>query len=102
MYVPMLAKVVSTCIRMERKGTLALKDAKRKCKDLGVGFSNSLFLTHLTRSVMMSKIQRAFMGSIIGTAAMSAFMMITHLMGMPKMNPPQMLSTMTGFPIFVG
>jgi len=39
---------------------------------------------------------------IIGTTAMSAFMMLAPLMGMPEMNPPQMLSSMMGFPILVG
>jgi len=50
MYVPMLAKAVNTSIRMERKGTLALKVAKRKCDDLGVGFSNSLFFGRLNKA----------------------------------------------------
>ena len=41
-------------------------------------------------------------GGIIGTAVMTVVMMIAPMMGMPKMNPPQMLSMMMGFPIIVG
>tara|TARA_R110001583_G_scaffold50403_4_gene157359 strand:+ start:127 stop:282 length:156 start_codon:yes stop_codon:yes gene_type:complete len=42
---------------------------------------------------MILKIQKALLGGIIGTAAMSLFMMLAPLMGIPKMDPPQMPST---------
>mgnify|MGYP001600435931 CR=1 FL=1 len=51
---------------------------------------------------MTNKIQKAMIGGIIGTAVMTVVMMIAPMMGMPKMNPPQMLSMMMGFPIIVG
>ena len=51
---------------------------------------------------MLVKIQKALLSGITGTAAMSLFMMLAPLMGIPKMNPPQMLSSMMGFPILVG
>lgn len=51
---------------------------------------------------MTTKIKQALMGGIIGTAVMTIVMMIAPMMGMPKMNPPQMLSMMMGFPIVVG
>lgn len=51
---------------------------------------------------MTTKIKQAFIGGIIGTAVMTVVMMIAPMMGMPKMNPPEMLSMMMGFPIVVG
>ncbi|MGZ2368459.1 DUF6789 family protein [Ancylomarina sp. YFZ004] len=51
---------------------------------------------------MILKIQKGLVGGITGTAAMSLFMMLAPLMGIPKMNPAQMLSSMMGFPIPVG
>lgn len=51
---------------------------------------------------MTTKIKQALIGGIIGTAIMTIVMMIAPMMGMPKMNPPQMLSMMMGFPIVVG
>jgi len=51
---------------------------------------------------MIVKIQKALLGGITGTAAMSLFMMIAPFMGIPKMNPAQMLSSIIGFPILVG
>lgn len=51
---------------------------------------------------MTTKIKQALIGGIIGTAVMTIVMMIAPMLGMPKMNPPQMLSMMMGFPITVG
>ncbi len=51
---------------------------------------------------MLVKIPKALLGGITGTTAMSLFMMLAPLMGIPKMNPAQMLSSMMGFPIWVG
>lgn len=51
---------------------------------------------------MATKIKQAFIGGIIGTAVMTIVMLIAPMMGMPKMNPPQMLSMMMGFPIIFG
>ena len=51
---------------------------------------------------MTTKIKQALIGGIIGTAIMTAVMMIAPMMGMPKMSPPAMLSMMMGFPIIVG
>lgn len=51
---------------------------------------------------MTNKIQKALLGGIVGTAVMTAVMMIAPMMGMPKMSPPSILSMMMGFPIIVG
>jgi len=51
---------------------------------------------------MTTKIKQAFIGGIIGTIVMTVVMMIAPMFGMPKMNPPQMLSMMMGLPIAVG
>ena len=51
---------------------------------------------------MKTKISQAFMGGIIGTAAMSLVMFISPFLGMPKMSPPRMLSTMMGASTIVG
>ena len=51
---------------------------------------------------MNTKIQKALIGGIGGTLAMSLAMIIAQTMGMPKMSPPEMLSTMMGFPILIG
>ncbi|MDV4116287.1 DUF6789 family protein [Elizabethkingia anophelis] len=50
----------------------------------------------------MKKITTAILAGIIGTAVMSAVMMIGGAMGMPKMSPPKMLSGMMRLPIAVG
>ena len=42
------------------------------------------------------------MGGVIGTAAMSLVMFISSFLGMPKMSPPRMLSTMMGASTIVG
>jgi hypothetical protein len=51
---------------------------------------------------MSSKIQQALIAGIAGTAVMSLFMFMAPMMGMPKMNTAQMLSSMMGFPVLVG
>lgn len=51
---------------------------------------------------MKTKIQQSLVGGIFGTAVMTVVMFIAPMMGMPKMNPAEMLSMMMGFPIFVG
>ena len=51
---------------------------------------------------MTTKIQKALIGGIAGTAAMTMVTWIAPMMGMPKMSPPAMLSMMMGFPIVVG
>jgi len=51
---------------------------------------------------MSNKIQKALLGGIVGTAVMTAVMMIAPMIGIPKMNPPQMLSMMMGLPIIAG
>ncbi|MBI3520375.1 MAG: hypothetical protein HY062_13615 [Bacteroidetes bacterium] len=51
---------------------------------------------------MTIKIIKSVIGGIVGTAAMTMVMFIAPMMGMPKMNPAQMLSVMIGFPIVVG
>lgn len=49
-----------------------------------------------------AKIKQALLGGIVGTAVMTVIMMIAPMMGMPEMNPPEMLSVMMGMPIAVG
>lgn len=51
---------------------------------------------------MTNKIQKAIIGGIAGTVAMTMVTLIAPMMGMPKMSPPEMLSMMMGFPIVVG
>ncbi|WP_051219239.1 DUF6789 family protein [Flavobacterium frigidarium] len=51
---------------------------------------------------MSNKIQKSVLAGIIGTVVMTAVMMISQMMGMPKMSPPEMVSGMMGMPIFVG
>ena len=50
---------------------------------------------------MQVKIQKALAGGIIGTVVMSLFMILTPIIGIPKMDPAEMLSSMMGFPILV-
>lgn len=51
---------------------------------------------------MTTKIQKALIGGIIGTAMMTIVTMLAPMMGMPKMNPPQMLSMMMALPGIAG
>ncbi len=51
---------------------------------------------------MTNKIKQAVIGGIVGTVVMTMIMFIAPMMGMPKMNPAEMLSMMMGLPIAVG
>lgn len=51
---------------------------------------------------MNTKIQKSILAGIIGTAVMTAVMMVAPMMGMPKMSPPEMLAGMLGLPVFAG
>ncbi|OQX73751.1 MAG: hypothetical protein B6D61_12180 [Bacteroidetes bacterium 4484_249] len=51
---------------------------------------------------MKTKIQQSVIGGIVGTAVMTIIMFLAPMMGMPKMNPAEMLSGMMGFPIIIG
>jgi uncharacterized membrane protein YagU involved in acid resistance len=51
---------------------------------------------------MKTKIQKSILAGIIGTAVMTAVMMVAPMMGMPKMSPPNMLASTMGMPIAVG
>lgn len=51
---------------------------------------------------MNTKIQKTILAGTIGTAIMTLVTMIAPMMGMPKMSPPQMLSSMLGVPVIVG
>jgi hypothetical protein len=51
---------------------------------------------------MKSKIQQSVIGGIIGTAVMTIVMLLASMMGMPKMNPAEMLSGMMGVPTSIG
>lgn len=45
---------------------------------------------------------RTILAGIIATVAMTLMMMLAALLGMPKMDPPQMLATTMGTPVIVG
>ena len=51
---------------------------------------------------MNTKISKAILGGIIGTAIMSMVMFIAPMMGIPKMSPPDMLAGMMEMPVIVG
>jgi uncharacterized membrane protein YagU involved in acid resistance len=51
---------------------------------------------------MKTKIQQAILGGILATAVMTMVMFVAPLMGMPKMNPAEMLAGMMGLPVFIG
>ncbi|MCD4696774.1 MAG: hypothetical protein K8S16_11095 [Bacteroidales bacterium] len=51
---------------------------------------------------MKTKIQQSVIGGIVGTAVMTMIMFVAPIMGMPRMNPAEMLSGMMGFPIIIG
>jgi hypothetical protein len=53
-------------------------------------------------NIMATKLQRAVIGGIAGTAAMTMVIFLAPFIGMPKMSPPAMLSMMTGLPILAG
>lgn len=51
---------------------------------------------------MNPKIQQALLAGFVGTAAMTAVMMMAPMMGFPKMSAAGMLSMMMGVPMVVG
>ncbi len=51
---------------------------------------------------MKIQIKQSLAAGIAGTAVMSIIMFVGALLGMPKMSPPEMLSTMMGIPIWLG
>ena len=51
---------------------------------------------------MSNKISLSVIAGVIATAVMTLVMFIAPMMGMPKMNPPAMLSMVMGFPLIVG
>lgn len=51
---------------------------------------------------MNTKIQKTVLAGIIGTAIITLVMMITPILGFPKMSPPKMLSGMLHVPLLVG
>jgi hypothetical protein len=51
---------------------------------------------------MQNKIQQTVIAGIGATAVMTAVMLLGGAMGMPKMSPPHMLSSMMGVPVFLG
>lgn len=61
-----------------------------------------MFKIILKKRKMKSKIQQSVIGGVIGTAAMTMIMFVGPMMGMPKMNPAEMLSGMMGVPVLIG
>ncbi len=51
---------------------------------------------------MNTKIQKSLLAGIAGTAVMTMITLIAPMMGMPKMNPAEMLAGMLGAPVIVG
>ena len=51
---------------------------------------------------MKTKIQKSVLGGLVGTAVMTLVIFLAPMMGMPKMNPAEMLSSMMGVPILIG
>jgi hypothetical protein len=51
---------------------------------------------------MQQKIIKTILSGIVATIVMTLFTMVAPMMGMPEMDPPQLLSGMLGVPIFVG
>lgn len=47
---------------------------------------------------MNKKIQYSIVGGLKGTSIMTIVMIISPMMGMPKMSPPVMLASMLGIP----
>lgn len=50
----------------------------------------------------MNKFGKTILAGVIGTAVMSLFMVLGAMMGMPKMSPPAMLSSMLGMSLMMG
>ncbi len=51
---------------------------------------------------MENKFVRSIVAGVVATAVMTVFMFIAPMMGLPKMNIPQMLSGMLGVSILIG
>ena len=68
----------------------------------GFNFNTTDGYKHLKHIKMKLKIQQSIIGGIVGTAAMTMIMFLAPSMGMPEMNPAEMLSGMMGFPVFMG
>ncbi len=51
---------------------------------------------------MTKKIETTVLAGLAGTAVMTAITFVAPMMGMPKMNPAEMLSGMLGAPVIVG
>jgi len=51
---------------------------------------------------METKIKQSLIGGIAGTTVMTMVMFVAPMMGMPKMNPAEMLSMMMGLPLTIG
>lgn len=51
---------------------------------------------------MQNKIQQSVISGIAATVVMTLLMVVGGAMGMPKMNPPDMLSPMMGIPVAMG
>ena len=52
--------------------------------------------------IMKSKITQSVIAGMVATAVMTGFMFLAPMIGLPKMNPAEMLSSMMGVPIMVG
>jgi uncharacterized membrane protein YagU involved in acid resistance len=51
---------------------------------------------------MINKIRKAIVGGLLGTTAMTLVLFGSPLVGIPKLSPPQLLSTMLGLSIIDG
>ena len=51
---------------------------------------------------MKSKIAQSVIAGLVATAVMTGFIFLAPMMGLPKMNPAEMLSGMMGVPLMVG
>ena len=51
---------------------------------------------------MKSKIAQSVIAGLAATAVMTGFIFLAPMMGLPKMNPAEMLSGMMGVPLIVG
>ena len=51
---------------------------------------------------MKSKISQSIIAGMVATAVMTGFMFLAPMMGLPKMNPAEMLSGMMGVPVIAG
>ena len=52
--------------------------------------------------IMKSKIAQFLIAGMVATAVMTGFTFLAPMMGLPKMNPAEMLSGMMGVPVMVG